>query len=283
MKDKTQNTPNNTIQEIVTSPFNVVGETFISFLQLLTNGIEFIGQFFSFFYYSVLHILKGGIRFSTTVQQMAFLGVDSLFIVLLCLGFTGLTLATILAQQIEDLAYGAELIGGAMVWSLGKELAPVLSALIIAGRAGAGMTSEIGTMKVTDQIDALRASAIPPIRYLVVPRLVACAIMVPLITFLACVIGVYAGYIAVQHISPLQITYMTYFESVKNFWDMDIARSLLKKSIIFGVIIALVGCIRGFETRGGASGVGRAVTSSVVTSMILIFLANAIITLVRFR
>lgn len=271
-----------TAKEIFFAPFTITGEVVVGFIQMLINTFDFIGQFILMFVRAMIFIIKGGVRFNTLIQQMSFLGADSIFIVLLCVGFTGLTLATILAQQIESLSYGAELLGGAMLWSMGKELAPVLAALIIAGRAGAGIASEIGTMKVTDQIDALRASAVPPIRYLVVPRLLACIIMVPIITLFAAIVGVYAGYIAVHYISPLEVSYMTYFESVKNFYEMDIARSLLKKSLMFGVIIAIVGCIRGFETKGGASGVGRAVTSSVVTSMILIFLADVLITIVKF-
>ena len=271
-----------TAKEIFFAPFTITGEVVVGFIQMLINTFDFIGQFILMFVRAMIFIIKGGVRFNTLIQQMSFLGADSIFIVLLCVGFTGLTLATILAQQIESLSYGAELLGGAMLWSMGKELAPVLAALIIAGRAGAGIASEIGTMKVTDQIDALRASAVPHIRYLVVPRLLACIIMVPIITLFAAIVGVYAGYIAVHYISPLEVSYMTYFESVKNFYEMDIARSLLKKSLMFGVIIAIVGCIRGFETKGGASGVGRAVTSSVVTSMILIFLADVLITIVKF-
>ncbi len=271
-----------TAKDIFFAPFTLTGEVTTGFVQMLINTFDFIGQFILMFVRAIIFIFTGGVRFNTLIQQMSFLGADSIFIVVLCIGFTGMTLATILTQQIESLSYGEELIGGAMLWSMGKELAPVLSALIIAGRAGAGIASEIGTMKVTDQIDALRASAVPPIRYLVVPRLLACIIMVPIITLFAAIAGVYAGYIAVHYISPLEVSYMTYFESVKNFYEMDIARSLLKKSLMFGVIIAIVGCIRGFETKGGASGVGRAVTSSVVTSMILIFLADVLITIVKF-
>jgi phospholipid/cholesterol/gamma-HCH transport system permease protein len=270
-----------TAREIASAPFIVVGEISISSAQVILDTMDFLGQIIIFFGHSMFYIFTGGMRLSTILHQMAFLGIDSIFIVLLCLGFTGVTLATILAQQIESLSYGQELIGGAMLWSMGKELAPVLSALIIAGRAGAGIASEIGTMKVTDQLDALRASAVPPIRYLVVPRLIALVVMVPIITFFAAVIGVISGYIAVHYISPMHISYMTYFDSVQAFFEMDIVRSLLKKSLMFGAIIALVGCIRGFETKGGASGVGRSVTSSVVTCMVLIFLADLMITVVK--
>lgn len=270
-----------TAMEILFAPFSVTGETTLGLFQAAINGFDFIGQFILMFIRAMMFVFTGGVRFNTLIKQMSFLGADSIFIVVLCLGFTGITLATILTQQIETLSYGEELLGGAMVWSMGKELAPVLSALIIAGRAGAGIASEIGTMKVTDQIDALRASAVPPIRYLVVPRLLACLIMVPIITFFAAVVGICAGYLAVHYVSPLEVSYMTYFESVKNFYEPDIARSLLKKSMMFGAIIALVGCIKGFETKGGASGVGIAVTSSVVTSMILIFLADVLITIIK--
>ncbi|MFH1514130.1 MAG: ABC transporter permease, partial [bacterium] len=271
-----------TVKEIAYAPFSVSGEILLGSIKMVLSALDLTGQFVIFFVRSFAYIFTGGVRFNTLIKQMAFLGVDSIFIVVLCLGFTGITLATILAEQIETLSYGQELLGGAMLWSMGKELAPVLAALIIAGRAGAGITSEIGTMKVTDQIDALRASAVPPIRYLVVPRLIACIIMVPVVSLFGALIGIYAGYIAVHYLSPLHISQMTYIESIRNFWEMDIARSFLKKTLIFGAIIALVGCIRGFETQGGASGVGRSVTSSVVTCMVLIFLADVIITLAQF-
>ena len=276
-KDKLEETA----QEIVFAPFVVAGEVFLSFVQWGIDILDFIGQFILYLVKSFVYIFTGGMRIGTIVAQMSFLGVDSLLIVIFCISFTGITLASILTQQIEKLSYGQELLGGAMLWSMSKELAPVLASLIMAGRAGAGITSEIGTMKVTDQIDALRASAIPPIRYLVVPRLVACLIMVPIICFFAAVAGTASGYIAVHYISPLQVSSMTYFESVRNFFEMDLARTLLKKSLIFGAIIALVGCIKGFEARGGASGVGHAVTSSVVTSMIMIFFADVLITIFK--
>lgn len=276
-KDKIEETA----REIAFAPFIVAGEIFLAFLQIILDIFDFIGQFLIYLFRSFAFILTGGMRINTIVTQMSFLGVDSLPIVILCLGFTGITLASILSQQIEDLSYGQELVGGAMLWSMTKELAPVLASLIIAGRAGAGITSEIGTMKVTDQIDALRASAIPPIRYLVVPRLVACLIMVPIICLFAAIVGTASGYIAVHYISPLRISYMTYFDSVRNFYEMDLARVLLKKSLVFGAIISIVGCIKGFEAHGGASGVGKAVTSSVVTSMIMIFLADVMITVFK--
>ena len=276
-KDKLEETA----REIAFAPFVVAGEVFLSFVQWGIDILDFIGQFILYLVKSFVYIFTGGMRIGTIVAQMSFLGVDSLLIVIFCISFTGITLASILTQQIEKLSYGQELLGGAMLWSMSKELAPVLASLIMAGRAGAGITSEIGTMKVTDQIDALRASAIPPIRYLVVPRLVACLIMVPIICFFAAVAGTASGYIAVHYISPLQVSSMTYFESVRNFFEMDLARTLLKKSLIFGAIIALVGCIKGFEARGGASGVGHAVTSSVVTSMIMIFFADVLITIFK--
>jgi phospholipid/cholesterol/gamma-HCH transport system permease protein len=268
-------------KDIAFAPLVISGEIFITFLQMVIDIFDFIGQFLIYLFRSFVYIFTGGMRIGTIVTQMSFLGVDSLPIVILCLGFTGITLASILAQQIEELSYGQELIGGAMSWSMAKELAPVLASLIIAGRAGAGITSEIGTMKVTDQIDALRASAIPPIRYLVVPRLVACLIMVPVICLFATIVGTASGYIAVHYMSPLHISYSTYFDSVKNFFEMDLARILLKKSLIFGAIIAIVGCIKGFDAHGGASGVGKAVTSSVVTSMIMIFFADVLITILK--
>jgi len=168
-----------------------------------------------------------------------------------------------LAAQVEGLA-------------VCRELAPVITGLMMAGRVGSAMAAELGTMQVTEQIDALECLATDPIHYLFVPRLLASAVMVPLLTGLAIYVGFWGGYmllVTVQGHSA--VTYASDFYKLLGFKDVFIA---LIKGIVFGVIIALVGCWRGYRTRGGAEGVGNAPTSSVVTSSLWILIADFFLT-----
>jgi phospholipid/cholesterol/gamma-HCH transport system permease protein len=214
-----------------------------------------------------------------TLQQMSHLGADSLFIVILCLGFTGMIFATILTQQALDLGFGSQYAGGAVVYAMAKDLAPVLGSLVMAGRVGAGIASEMGTMVVTEQVDALRALAIPPVRHLVVPRLIACAIMVPVVCFIGGFLGVWAGWLPTHLLPAAHLSYRTYIDSVFGILDHKLLVIAYKKSLIFGIIIALVSCLEGFGTSGGARGVGIAVTRAVVVGMVCIFIADLLLTL----
>jgi len=209
---------------------------------------------------------------------MSHLGTDSLFIVVLCLGFTGMILATILTQQALELGFGTQYIGGAVVYSMAKDLVPVLGSLVMAGRVGAGIASEIGTMVVTEQVDALRAFAVPPVRHLVVPRLIACALMVPAVCYIAGFIGVWAGWIPCHLMPGARVSYRLYFDSVFTILDEKLLWTTWRKSFYFGIIIAVVSCLEGFSTRGGARGVGITVTRAVVISMICIFIADLLLT-----
>ena len=190
-------------------------------------------------------------------QQMAHLGVDSLPIISLTLLFAG----AVMSLQITDvlITYGAQsTVGGLMA--------------VLAGRVGAAITAEIGTMKVTEQIDALRVMAVDPVGYLVVPRVVACMIMVPILAFYGVVIGIAGGYFVATAIKGLAPS--TYLDSIQMFSTIsDFTLGLLKSSV-FGAVIALVGAYKGMETKMGAEAVGFSTTSSVVTSIILVFVLN---------
>ena len=195
-------------------------------------------------------------------QQMAHLGVDSLPIISLTLLFAG----AVMTLQITDvlITYGAQsTVGGLMAVAMGRELGPILVGVVLAGRVGAAITAEIGTMKVTEQIDALRVMAVDPVGYLVVPRVVACMIMV---------IGIAGGYFVATAIKGLAPS--TYLDSIQMFSTIsDFTLGLLKSSV-FGAVIALVGAYKGMETKMGAEAVGFSTTSSVVTSIILVFVLN---------
>lgn len=264
--------------DLVRLPFSAVGHFTLAVTRVLHSFFEYTGRILILALHTLIQIITLRVSIRDVITQMSQLGVDSLLIVTLCLSFTGMIFALLIGQQAANFGFGKEFIGSAVVYTMCKDLGPVLGGLIIAGRAGAGITSQIGSMQVTEQIDALRAMAINPVRYLVVPRVVAMAIMVPVIVFIGSFAGVMLGYYPIHVDNVLHVSSATYFDSVEQRLDEDLVRTLFYKALIFGLIIALVACLEGFRTRGGAEGVGASVTRSVVTAMVLIFLADLILT-----
>jgi phospholipid/cholesterol/gamma-HCH transport system permease protein len=163
-------------------------------------------------------------------------------------------------------------LGGAVGKAVVIELGPVLTALVIAGRVGASIAAELGTMKVTEQIDALEAMAIDPVRYLVMPRFVSGIIMLPVLTIFSNFIAILGG-LAVS-VWFLDLSTYSFLNSLKMFFDMHDLFGGLLKSVAFGAIIAIIGCYNGLQTSGGAEGVGKSTTRAVVVSSILILLAD---------
>lgn len=214
------------------------------------------------------------------LRQMAHLGVDSLPIVLLTIGFTGMVMTMQTAH--EFIKYGAQSsVGGVVSIAMGRELAPVLTGVVAAGRVGAAITAEIGSMKVTEQIDALRVMATSPVAYLVVPRLIACVIMLPILVVFGDIVGTAGGYLVATFYAD--INSFTFLNSIKVFAVVNDVTGGLVKSMFFGAIIAIIGCYKGLNTAEGAEGVGRATTGSVVTSMILIFVSNYFLSFILYR
>jgi len=264
-------------------PLAVTGWITTAIVQPILNLFDYIGRFIILVVKTLWYIVTLQIPIGQTFQQMAHLGTDSLFIVVLCLGFTGIILATILAQQTLTLGFGGQYIGMAVVYSMASDLAPVIGGLVMAGRIGAGIASEIGTMKVTEQVDALRALAVPPIKHLVVPRIVALGIMVPAIGFIAGFIGVWAGWLPIggldmELVPGVDVSHRIYFDSVFGRLDYKLLWICYKKNLYFGLIIGFISCLEGFATKGGAKGVGITVTRAVVISMVCIFIADLILT-----
>ncbi len=223
--------------------------------------------------------VRGGVDVRDLLEQMASLGVNSVAIALLTTSTSGAVLALYFAPFLKQ--YGAEGFTGAVVaLAIARELGPVLTGVVVAARAGSAIAAELGTMKVTEQIDALRALAVSPIQYLVVPRILAAVIMVPLVCALADAGGLLGGYwlAATQGVLP-----GTFLDSMKQFLVPDDFLKGIFKTVVFGLIIALVGCHQGLETRGGATEVGRATTNAVVLSIVLIYLANFAMTYVMFN
>ena len=235
----------------------------------------YIGGVFNLFVTTVFHIFLPPFRRKEIFSQMYKIGVLSFPIVLLVSLFTGMVLALQSAYQLTRMnaqIYISSLVALSMV----RELGPVLTALVIAGRVGASITAELGTMKVTEQIDALQTLAANPIKYLVVPRFLALSIMLPLLTVYADFIGMIGGYLI--GVYKLLVGSTIY---IKMTFDTLVFKDLftgLLKSFVFAIIICVISCYEGFRTEGGAEGVGRATTLSVVTSFILIIAADCLFT-----
>ncbi len=213
------------------------------------------------------------------VRQMVRVGVDSLPVVLLTALFTGMVMALQTFSTLKR--FNAEgFVGSLVALSMVRELSPVISSLLIAGRCGSAMGAEIGTMRVTEQIDALEVLATDPIHYLVVPRVWATVITLPLLIVIADAIGIAGGYlISVLYFGANPVTYV---ENTFRFMDVEDVTSGLIKAAVFGLIIAVVGCQKGYHTRGGAEGVGRATTRAVVLASIAILITDFFLTKILF-
>jgi phospholipid/cholesterol/gamma-HCH transport system permease protein len=213
------------------------------------------------------------------LHQMMRIGYTSLPVVGLTAFFTGGVLA--LQIWIGGTRFNAEsFVGSLVALSLVLELSPVIGGLIIAGRVGSSMGAEIGTMRVTEQIDALSTLSTNPFKYLVAPRLLAAVISMPLLVVVADIIGIFGGYIVGT--TTLGFNSAAYIKNTVDFLEFGDVFSGLVKSAVFGFIIALMGCYHGFNSKGGAQGVGRATTSAVVSASILILAANYALTSLLF-
>ncbi|MBN1552150.1 ABC transporter permease [bacterium] len=210
-------------------------------------------------------------RIALVFKHMEEIGVRSLPVVMITATFTGGILA--LQSYSSFKRFNAEsLIGTMVAIALCRELAPVLTGLIVAGRVGSAMAAELGTMRVTEQIDALYTLAVNPVHYLIVPRFIAAFIMMPILTMLADGLGIGGGFLVSTQVYGLNPT--VYIRASFNYLEYEDVYSGLIKSAVFGLTIALTGCYKGFYTSGGAEGVGKATTSAVVISMMLILIID---------
>jgi phospholipid/cholesterol/gamma-HCH transport system permease protein len=240
----------------------ILGAWFLSKLRM-------IGHMFLFLINSMYFIFVPPFKFNVLIRQIRFLGTKSMAIILLTGAFTGMVLALQLFYTLRKFGSDA-LLGPAIALSLIRELGPVLSALMITGRAGSAITAELGIMRITEQIDALSVMALNPIRYLIVPYIVAAMITFPLLTAIFDLIGIYGGYVV--GVKLLGISSGTYFSQMETFVAMDDIMLGLYKSFSFGVIVSWICCYKGFHTTYGAEGVGRATTEAVVMSSVFILI-----------
>jgi phospholipid/cholesterol/gamma-HCH transport system permease protein len=250
----------------------ILGRVFLSFLNATGRFSIFAGTAFR---HSLLPPFYGRL----IIRQMVEIGFYSLPVVGLTAIFTGAVLA--LQSYTGFSRFNAESsIASVVVISITRELGPVLASLMVAGRVGAAMAAEIGTMRVTEQIDALFTLSTNPYKYLIAPRLIAGVLMMPCLVLIADIIGVYGGYLVSIH--KLGFSPATYLQSTFEFMETKDVVSGLVKAAVFGLIISLMGCYHGFNSKGGAQGVGQATTYAVVSASIFILLFNYIITEIFF-
>jgi len=241
--------------------------------------LQELGRIMVLFLQALSWLVRPPFRIRLYFKQMEFIGVNSLFVVALTSLFTGMVLA--LQTFYAFSMFGAEtLVGATVALSMTRELGPVITGLMVTGRAGSAICAEIGTMRVTEQVDALTVMAINPVQYLVLPRIVAGVIMLPLLTIISDVMGILGGYLV--GVQLLDIHGGMFMNKIQEHVTLaDVYNGLIKASV-FGGILTLVGCYKGFYTRGGAEGVGRSTTQAVVMSSVLILVSDYFLTALMF-
>ncbi len=241
----------------------------------LVKFVSRLGELFLFITQALYHSVTPPFYLRLLGKQMIDIGFYSLPVVGLTTIFAGMVIA--LQSYTGFASYGAEsMVASVVLISVTRELAPVLSALMVAGRIGAAMAAEIGTMRVTEQIDALTTLSTNPFKYLVAPRVIAAILVLPLLVLIGDVIGVFGGYVVC--IYKLGFNPANYVNAtLQNLVALDITTGVVKAAV-FGFIISVMGCYNGYKSRGGAQGVGEATTNAVVSASILILIFNYIIT-----
>jgi phospholipid/cholesterol/gamma-HCH transport system permease protein len=240
-----------------------------------TRAMVYVGGLTDLGAQTIRETIRGPLESQLVVAQFEQVGVRSLSIVAITSLFIGMVLALQTAYSLEQ--FGVKMfIGKVVSLSLVRELAPVLMSLMVGGRVGAGITAEIGTMKVTEQIDALRALATNPVRKLVVPRVVATTLMFPVLTVVSNAIGIAGGLLIA--VFNLHITANFYMRSVIESVKINDLASGIGKTFFFGFAVGLIACFNGLRTTGGADGVGRSTTRTVVTAAITVLILDFFLT-----
>jgi len=253
----------------------------ISSLGKLTHKVfEEIGNITVLFGKTIYSTLRFRFHLGAIATQMVHVGVDSIGVAVVTAAFVGMVFAVQIAYEFVKFGAG-DVVGGIMAIAVARELAPTLTAMVFAARVGAAIAAEIGTMNVTEQIDALYAMGSDPIKHLVVPRFLACTFMLPILTIFADLVGFVGGFLVAVYI--VGINPYGYLSSASSFLVMNDITGGIVKAIFFGMIISVVACYMGLKTKGGAKGVGTSTTSSVVTSLLSIIVANYFLSLILFR
>ena len=246
-------------------------------ISVFENFFRSLGAHAVFFKETVVWAVRPPFDRQNIINQMFEVGYKSFPVTSITLFFTGMVMALQIGKAMDALMSGSSIfIGSAVTISMFRELCPVLTALLLAGRVGSSFAAEIGTMKVTEQIDALRTLYAEPVQYLSVPRFIACVVMTPALTVITDIVGVLGG--ALVAFLSLHITPDSYITNILQNIRLADFLSGLSKSVFFGAEIAIISCFSGFRTSGGAEGVGRATVQAVVRSSMVILISDYFIT-----
>ena len=248
--------------------------------RVILRVFEEVGNFFSMLGRVAFWAVRPPYDVPELLRQMVRVGYDSIPVVLVTTLFTGMVLAL---QTFNGFArfHAQNLVGSVVALSLTRELSPVLTALMVTGRVGSAMAAELGTMRVTEQIDALTALGTEPVQYLMVPRVTASVLMMPLLVIMGDAVGIYGGYfVAVQLLGANPVAYIDNSFQFLHVGD-DVVSGIIKAAV-FGLVFSLIACYNGLHVTGGADGVGRATTSTVVAASITILIADFFLTKLLF-
>ena len=249
--------------------FAVIGELFLNFLTYLGELARLVGEVVQSFW-------KGKKRWSQVFQQIVEIGFRSQPVVVVTGAFTGAVLAAQALFQFR--LVGMEtLAGGIVAAAMLRELGPVITGLMLAGRVGSSMAAEIGTMKVTEQVDALRSMAVHPIDYLVSPRVIAMAVSIPLLLAQSAVCGIVASYVV--GVPLFKVDAAIWWDNVRKYSALDDVQVALIKGTVFGFLIVIIACHQGLKASNGAVGVGRGTTNAMVYSSLAILIANFLLSM----
>ena len=246
-------------------------------MKKVTAALEDFGRMIIFAVEAAAWAVRPPFRLDQILAQMAFIGVGSSFIV----GATGLATGMVFGLQMNYALkqFAAEnYVGGSVAFSLARELAPVFTALMVTGRAGSAIATELGTMRVTEQIDAMETMAVNPIQYLVVPRIIACVVMFPVLTMVFNAVGYFGGYVMGVFVARIPVG--PFLDHTREFVDPTDIFHGLYKAVVFGVIVSVIATWRGYAASGGAKGVGEGTTRAVVSSSIAVLAADYVITFI---
>ncbi|MCC6403401.1 MAG: ABC transporter permease [Fimbriimonadaceae bacterium] len=241
----------------------------------LAKGLEFVGECTMLLADSAQRLVRGRLETGESLQQMSFVGVSSVPIV----GLTTFASGAVISLYSSEILvrYGAgNLVGAAVGLAVTREIAPVLAGIMVAARAGSAMAAQVGSMQVTEQIDALRSLNVHPTSYLVIPRLLAGVSMLPVLGLVGVYCGILGGYLVASRVGGVPDG--QFWHSIRQFVEpWDVIGGLIKATV-FGLVVPLVACQQGLRTKGGAVGVGNATTTTVVLSMVIIYMLNYFLT-----
>ena len=248
-------------------------------LNFFLNWFTAMGEFTLFFFRVLRGVFSFKFSFSRTLEQMVFLGVNSLNITMVTAMFVGMSFSFQVVKEFVRFGAGG-LIGGILAMALWRELVPMMTGAVIAGRVGAAISAELGTMKVTEQVDALKSLSQNVVLYLVCPRVVALTVMLPLLIAVADVVGYFSGFLIAYFVGGINPA--SFFNSTQNLVGvMDVTGGLIKGAF-FGLAISMLSAFRGLQTTSGAKGVGKSTRRGVVASLIAIFVLNYFLSMVIF-